>query len=185
MSEQNSNGIAYELSLLHTLSGSAYSKQVERIANLGEFYPLDNRGTILICGEQKTPDYKSLLNAAEKLVSRGFIVYLLPNPHGIRTPDFILKSGNVYKTYDLKTISGKSSVRNRLIESIGQTNRVILNMKCTYDSILLSTDILSYFHKYSSALEVIVLKGNKLIHVERKKIADKKFIKNFRKSYEK
>ena len=32
------------------------------------------------------------------------------------------------RMYDLKTISGKASVSNRLAESVGQTNRVILNM---------------------------------------------------------
>ena len=44
----------------------------------------------------------------------------LPNPHGDRTPDFIIERRGIYRVYDLKTISGESSAINRLKESIGQ-----------------------------------------------------------------
>ena len=37
------------------------------------------------------------------------------NPKGIRTADFIFERKGVYKMFDLKTITGRSSVDNRLI----------------------------------------------------------------------
>ena len=185
MSGCNSNDIAFELSLLHTLSGADYSKQVERIAKHKEFYPLDNESSIFICGGQKSPDFKNLLNAAHKLIERGYVVYILPNPKGIRTADFILESKGIYNVYDLKTITGKSSVKNRLCESIGQTNKVILHMNSKYDAVLLSTEIRHYFHICPSALEVIVLKGNKIIYIKRNMAFEKNFTPHFRKQYEK
>ena len=65
--------------------------------------------------------------------------------------------------YDLKTIQGKSSVINRLRESIGQTNRVLLNMQTDYNARLLASDIKAYFEENPSANEVMLFKGNKLI----------------------
>ena len=185
MSDSNSKDIAFELSLLHTLSGADYSRQVEHIAKHKEFYTLEKEGSIFIYGGQMAPDYKNLLHAAHKLVMRGFAVYILPNPKGIRTPDLILERKGIYNVYDLKTITGKASVMNRLYESIGQTNKVILHMISKYDATLLSTEIKNYFQNSPSALEVIVLKGNKTIYIKRKMVFDKNFIPRFRREYEK
>ena len=84
-------------------------------------------------GEQSA-DYDNLLNAARKAVEHGYRVYILPNPNGIRTPVFIFEKRGNYKTYDLKTIMGKSSAGNRLLESIGQSNRVLLNITADYNA---------------------------------------------------
>ena len=42
--------------------------------------------------------------------------------------------------FDLKTIMGKNSVGNRLMESIGQANHVLLNMKFNYEPRLLAKE---------------------------------------------
>ena len=77
----------------------------------------------------------------------------LPNPKGIRTADFIFERKGVYKLYDLKTIMGRSSVSNRLLESIGQANRVLLNMAVDYNPIALARNVKSYFEKNPKAVE--------------------------------
>ena len=87
--------------------------------------------------------------------------------------------------YDLKTIQGKSSVINRLRESIGQTNRVLLNMSADYNARLLASDIKSYFEENSSANEVMIFKGNKLILVNQGLVRNTMFNRIFRKMYEK
>ena len=46
-----------------------------------------------------------------------------------------------YKMYNLKTIQGKASVGNRLKESVGQANHVLLNIRCSYDTRTLAVDI--------------------------------------------
>ena len=83
---------------------------------------------IYTTGGTKDDDYDNLLNAARKAVEHGYRVFILPNPKGIRTADFIFERKGVYKMFDLKTISGRNSVDNRLKESIGQTNHVVPNL---------------------------------------------------------
>ena len=60
--------IATELAKLHTLSGAAYSKQVERIARTGLFHPVEGEQNIFSAIGEGGRDYESLLNAARKAV---------------------------------------------------------------------------------------------------------------------
>ena len=87
--------------------------------------------------------------------------------------------------YDLKTISGKSSVSNRLFESIGQSNRVLLNMTVDYNARLLASDIKRYFETNQNALEVLIFKGKKVLPVNRIQVQSSDFKRVFRKRYEK
>ena len=176
--------IAQMLAALHTLDGAEFSRQVEQIAKRTEFHPLEGETGIFLCGGERNADYKNLLNAARKAVYHGYSVYVLPNPKGIRTPDFIFERKSIYRIYDLKTIHGKASAGNRLKESIGQTNRVLLNMRCEYKAQILALDIRAYFEASPSALEVLVLKGRKLISVKKNMAQSKQFTNIFRKLYE-
>ena len=85
--------------------------------------------------------------------------------------------------FDLKTISGKSSVDNRLSESIGQTYRVLLNMTVEYNPGSLARSIKRYFELNRNAREVLVLKGRKQLSVTRKTIDDPNFFRTFIKRY--
>ena len=87
--------------------------------------------------------------------------------------------------YDLKTILGNSSVGNRLRESIGQTNRILLNMRCKYNAHSLADDIRSYFQLNPTAIEVLIFKGQKIISVSRYQTTSATFYKEFRRRYEK
>ena len=85
--------------------------------------------------------------------------------------------------FDLKSISGKSSVSNRLMESIGQTNHVMLNMLTDYNPRQLAKDIQSYFEANKEAREVLVMKGNKYLSVSRRFVEGSSFVKMFMKRY--
>ena len=139
--DELTNDIAQELALLHELSGADFSRQVEKIAKRAEFYPLEKGCGIYVCGGEKQKDYENLVNAARKAVAHNYEVYILPNPNNIRTADFIFVQKGIYKMYDLKTIYGKMSVMNRLKESIGQTNHVLLNMATDYHGMALARSI--------------------------------------------
>ena len=89
------------------------------------------------------------------------------------------------KMYDLKTIIGQSSVVNRLFESIGQSNRVLLNINTEYNARLLASDIKSYFEVNDDAVEVLIFKGKKVISVNRVGVGSTNFNRVFRKKYEK
>ena len=177
--------IAAELAKLHILKGAEYSRQVERIACMGDFHLVDNEYNILSTGGEGGDDYNNLLNAARKAVMHGYKVFILPNPTGIRTPDFIFERKGTFRPYDLKTISGKSSVSNRLEESIDQSNRVLLNITSDYSPSSLARSIKHYFEHNADALEVLVFKGGKIISVSREMSQSKSFYGLFMKKYSK
>ena len=87
--------------------------------------------------------------------SYGYVVYILPNPTAVKSGDYILVNKNFVSLYDLKTISGESSVGNRLPASKGHANRVILNITSNYNPRRLMADIKNYFDSNSEAKEVI------------------------------
>ena len=177
--------IATELAKLHTLTGADYSRQVERIAQMGVFHPLEGEIDILIAGGEQHADFGNLLNAARKAVTHGYKVYILPNPKGIRTADFIFEYKRIYVVYDLKTVQGKGSAGTRLLESIGQSNRILLHMATNYNARLLASDIRMYFEANDKALEVLIFKGKKKLSVTRRFTMNPMFNRLFRKVYEK
>ena len=170
---------------LHDAKGAQFVRLLKEIISYGEFRPVENENNIFFTGGERDKDYPNLLNAARKAVAQGYRVFILPNPKGIRTADFIFERKGVIGLYDLKTIQGKASVSNRLAESIGQTNRVLLNIKTDYNGRLLASDIKSFFEKSKDAIEVLVFKGNKTISIKRGLVQNSAFNRLFRKLYEK
>ena len=67
--------------------------------------------------------------------------------------------------YDLKTVYGKGSVGTQLLDSIGQSNRILLNITSDYNARLLAADIKTYFEVNRKAIEVLLFKGKKAISV--------------------
>ena len=179
------NDITSELAKLHELKGVEFSCQVERIANMHLFHPIDGEDNIYGIGGEKGMDYLNQLRAARKLVVIGYKVFLLPNPKSGRTPDIIVERKGIYRIYDLKTITGESSAINRLKESIGQCNHIILNMATNYDSRRLSRDIKQYFSMNCNAAEVMVFKGGRQIIVKRNFALNPNFIRDFMMRYNK
>lgn len=179
------NDIASELAKLKLLRGSDFVGQLKLIAARREFHPLECNPCIYSVGGEGDVDFQNLLNAALKLVEHGYRVYLLPNPLGFRTADFIIERRGIFKLFDLKTISGRAIAGSRLIESIGQSNRVLLNMTIEYNTRLLAADIRMYFETYPEALEVMILKGKKIISIDRSDAFHTQYFGLFKKRYEK
>lgn len=176
-------GIAVELEELHYLKGARFVKQLKLITYYGEFHPVDGETDIFSTGGEQGEDYANLLNAARKAVEHGYKVYILPNPKSIRTADFIFERKGVYKMFDLKTISGKNSINNRLSESIGQTNRVLLHMTVEYNPSALARSIKRFFESNPNAKEVLVFKSKKYLSVTRKSLEDSRFFQTFIRRY--
>ena len=172
-----------ELAKLHQLSGAEFSRQVERIALRKEFHPLDTDPGIFSVGGEESDDYQNLLMAARKAVEFGYKVYMLPNPRETRTPDFILYKKGVYRTYDLKTVFGKSSVGNSLLDSIGQCDSILINMTTEYNTRQLALSIKKYFEVNKKAIEVMIFKGGKRIIVKRALATNSDFLRMFIKVY--
>lgn len=177
--------IASELAKLQELEGSEFIVQLKRITNHNGFHQIETDPNIFTMGGEQDDDYENLLAAARKAVELGYTVYILPNPRGIRTADFIFVRRGVYKMYDLKTIQGKGSAGTQLKDSIGQCNRILLNIQSNYSGRLLASDIKSYFEANQKALEVLVFKGKKKIPVTKRLAMNPLFNRLFRQLYEK
>ena len=178
-------GLAAELKELHYLHGARFVRQLKLITYYGDFHPVEGENGIFSTGGEGGEDYANLLNAARKAVEHGYKVFILPNPREFRTADYIFERKGIYKMYDLKTILGHGSVFNRLSESIGQVNHVLLNISTDYDARLLASDIKSYFEINNDALEVLIFKGKKYISVDRDFTLGPQYYRLFRKRYEK
>ena len=178
-------GFAVELQDLHYLKGASFINQLKLIINSGEFFPVEGEPGIFSAISNQSDDYDNLIKAARKAVEHGYRVYLLPNPKGIRSADFIFVRKGVLKLFDLKTIAGRNSVDNRLSESVGQTNRVLLHMTADYNPGTLARSIKRYFELNPYAREVLVYKGKKQISVTRKSLEDTNFFRTFIRRYAK
>ena len=185
VAEAPSRDIAEQLADLHTLKGAGFISMLKEITQQRAFTPLESESDIFIIDGMQGDDYENLLNAARKAVEHGYRVFILPNPKGIRTADFIFERKGVYKMFDLKTIQGKSSVMNRLLESVGQTNHVLLNMTTNYRAISLASCIKKYFEINPNSMEILIFKGKKAILVKRNSTGSKDFFKTFTKRYNK
>ena len=177
-------GMADELQELHFLKGAHFIKQLKLIINSGEFRPIEGETNIFSAISEISDDFDNLINAARKAVEHGYRVYILPNPRSCRTADFIFEKKGILGLYDLKTVYGKGSVGTQLLDSIGQTNRVLLNIQTDYNARLLAADIKSYFELNRNAIEVLLFKGKKTISVSRYDTQSPMFHRQFRKKYE-
>ena len=183
--ESSWRGMADELQELHFLKGAQFIKQLKLIIYYGEFHLVEGEKDIFSAISETSDDFDNLINAARKAVEHGYRVYILPNPRSFRTADFIFEKKGILGLYDLKTVYGKGSVGTQLLDSIGQTNRVLLNMLTDYNARLLASDIKTYFESNRAAIEVLIFKGNKIITVKRGLACNPSFNRIFRKQYEK
>ena len=168
---------------LTIMRGAEFIRQMKEITNHPSFYPIKDETGIYITGGEKGEDYDNHLNAARKAVEHGYRVFILPNPKGFRTADYIFERKGVFKLFDLKTILGKASAGTRLKESIGQTNHVILNLATNYDPRMLAKDVRDYFEANKQAREVLIMKGNRQLSVSRRFVEGKDYIKMFIKRF--
>ena len=175
--------ITSELLLLKSLKGAAFGNKLKEIAARKEFHALPDDPFIYTVGGEQDADYPSLLMAARKAVEHRYRVFMLPNPHRLKTPDYILERRGVYKLFDLKNISGSNIVHTRLKESIAQANRALLNMP-QYSTRKLVHDIRKYFVKYPDAIEVLIFKGKNEISVSRRFALSQRFYFEFKKMFE-
>ena len=72
------------------------------------------------------------METALKAVSHKNKVWILPNPEGAKTPDYLFRRGKVFKIYDLKKIRGVNSVNTDLQKAQGQSRRFILDISSKY-----------------------------------------------------
>lgn len=180
--EKENTDVKKKLKETINAKGAAHISGLREIVRSSIFKPVEGHAGVISAIGPSDPDYTNLLACADKVVSHGYNVAILFNPSEYRSPDFIAFNKKFIALYDVKTISGQNSAGNRLMESIGQTERVMLNLTTSYNPRLLATDIKKYFEVNKKAKEVIVYKGGSAIRVTRDQI-DRRFESTFRKRY--
>lgn len=176
--------IAQALGALNEKKGAEYIKAILEITEMKIFKSVDGSKEIFSALGKSHSDFENILNAAKKMAEKGYRVFILPNPRGTRSGDCILQKKSFVGLYDVKTIEGKGSIGSRLTESVGQANRVILNIRSQYNPKDIAYEIRTFLEKNKEAREVIILKGNKALFVSPKMISktfDKDFVKRYNK----
>lgn len=162
------DGLDILLSRLRDQEGKPFWQGLAEITRRREFHLLED-GIYSATGSDD-PDLERLLDAARKAVSFGYTVYLLPNPQGVKSADFIFKRKGIYRLYELKTISGQSSVGNRLMESSLQSKRVILHFTVKYNPRKLAGEIKKYYITNPSAQEIVLFYKRKRQYIRRESV---------------
>ena len=111
--------IARALEALHEKKGIEYIKAVQEITEMKIFKPVSGSKEIFSALGKSHSDFENILAAAEKMVEKGYRVFILPNPGGTRSGDCTLQKKSFVGLYDVKTIVGKGSIGSRLEESFG------------------------------------------------------------------
>lgn len=153
---------------LRDQEGKPFWQRLADITRRREFHLLED-GIYSAIG-QEDPDLERLLDAARKAVAFGYTVYLLPNPQGIKSADFIFERKGIYRLYELKTITGKNSVGNRLVDSSGQSDRVILHFTVRYNPRRLAEEINKYYKTNASVNEIIIFYRRKRLYIRRESV---------------
>ena len=168
---------------LQEVTGSEFVSLMKEITQSRQFKPLEDGIWIVGTREEreKDQDWNNLLSCAQKAVSHGYEIFMLPNPRKTKSADYIMVRKGLYKLADLKSVVGQNSVAARLSASAGQANRAVLNMTSNYNPRRLGMAIKHYFDNPESA-EVIIFKGKREISIRRDVISND-FIKNFIRIY--
>ena len=170
---------------LQEVTGSEFVSLMKEITQSRQFKPLEDGIWIVGTREEreKDQDWSNLLSCAQKAVSHGYEIFMLPNPRKTKSADYIMVRKGLYKLADLKSVVGQNSVAARLSSSAGQANRAILNMTSSYNPRRLGMAIKHYFDDSPSATEVIIFKGKRELSITRNPTTQKKWIQYFIRIY--
>ena len=118
-----------------------------------------------IPGNNNYQEFTTNLSVAKKCARHGYDVYMLPNPNGGKTPDFILVKKGKYYAYELKTIYSAASIWERMAAALQQSDRIMLDMIDTPSSRDLADNLRCFILSNPSVRDIMIFKGNKELHM--------------------
>jgi len=125
------------------------------------------------------------LAIAQKLVVNKFDVFLLTNPTSTKSADFVLRQNNKLYYVEGKTLDGKNSLDHLIEKGSEQANRVVIDIVGTTSTNYIKTIIEKGFERYSVLQELFLLKGSRLIRINRQMSQTKTFMESFKKVWNK
>ena len=79
-------------------------------------------------------EFPGNLGLARKLMANGYDVYMLGNPNGIRSADFIATKKNMVYYLEGKTMNGKGSQNELLDKAASQADKIVVDVIGTEDA---------------------------------------------------
>lgn len=133
---------------------------------------------------KNNPEYNKNLQMAQKMVNNGYDVYLLSNPHGNKSADFLLvKDNKVYYT-EGKLSSGKNSLNHNLNKGATQSERILIDLTGTKDTNYIASQLEIAFNNNPNLKEVKILKGGREIKITSRDMERRNFKLFFKKEWE-
>ena len=124
-------------------------------------------------------EFPGNLSLARKLMSNGYDVYMLGNPNGIRSADFIVTKKGLIYYLEGKTMNGKGSLDELLEKATSQSNNIIVDIIGTDNAAYIAKEIRNTFERHKLLKEISVFKGNRLIKTTRRHISSSNFEREF------
>ena len=125
----------------------------------------------------RTGETPNNLQIAQKFVANGYDVFLLSNPRGTKSADFIIRKKNILFYVEGKTSSGGSALSGRLSEGAKQAVRIVINLTNYSKLKRLAENIKATFIQNPSLRELLIFKGSILIQIDRYLITSKDYSK--------
>jgi hypothetical protein len=124
------------------------------------------------------------LAIAKKLLANKMDVYLVPNPNSSVSADFAVLRKNKVFYLEGKTLNGKNSLNHLFEKGATQSERICVDVIGTDNTNYISEQVEKAFQKSGSLKEILLLKGTRLIKVDRRIVSSNNFKSDFRKIWE-
>lgn len=125
-------------------------------------------------------EFPGNLGLARKLMINGYDVYMLGNPNGIRSADFIATRKNMIYYLEGKTFNGTNTLDHLLFKAVCQAEKVVVDIITQTDVKYLTSIIRLAFERNSTLNEVMFFKGSRMIYVDRRRLRKKNFEMDFK-----
>ncbi len=176
-------GITLLLDNLHHQTGKKRLKTLNEIIKSSSFKPYVEDGAVVRgmfrSDNAKDDDLKRISIAGKVLVRKGYEVYILPNPGSIKSADVIAVKKKFIADFDLKTISGKNGIDNRLSGVAEQASRALIRYEQKQNHRAAAKAIQQYFKGSDNVKEIWILKGDEIICIDRNFAVQKDFIQEY------
>ena len=128
----------------------------------------------------QTGEIPNNLQIAQKFVANGYNVFLLSNPKGTKSADFIIQKRNCLYYVEGKTSSGGSSLVHRFEKGAEQADRIAINFIGLPPTSKITDLIKNVFFYNQELAELILFKGRRMVVITRKDCLAKNFAKTFK-----
>ena len=127
----------------------------------------------------QTGETPNNLQIAQKFVANGYDVFLLSNPKGTKSADFIIRKRNCLYYVEGKTSSGGSALSVRLNDGAKQADRIVVNFIGKINVNILTLELVNTFVQNTNLKYTYLFKRTRLIVVTRDMALSKKFDDHF------